>query len=220
MIKLHGFPFSNYHNIVKHALMAKGLEFEERITYPGSAELQAINPLGKVPAMTTDEGTTLSESWVLLEYLEEKYPQPPLYPADPEERGEVRRLAKIAELYFDLPARRLLPAVFGNVEIPDATLAEVREVLERGVAGLTALARFSPYLSGAELNVADLYLRYALAIPKIVGPSQLDWDVVAAVPGLAEWDAMMAESEIARKIDADQEASTGEFMAYVQKSTS
>ncbi|MBN7797966.1 glutathione S-transferase family protein [Parahaliea mediterranea] len=217
MITLHGFPFSNYHNIVKHALMAKGLDFEEHITYPGSPELMAVNPLGKVPAMTTEKGATLSESSVLLEYLEDAYPESPLYPADPEQRAGVRRLTKLAELYFDLPARRLLPAVFGNAEIPEATLAEVREGLERGVAGLTALARFDPYVAGDELTMADLYLRYALAIPKIIGPSKLDWDVVAAVPGLGEWDAMMAESEISRKIDADQQANTAEFMAYLQK---
>lgn len=220
MITLHGFPFSNYHNIVKHALMAKGLAFEEHIVYPGSPELMAVNPLGKVPAMTTEKGTTLSESSVLLEYLEDAYPESPLYPADPEQRAGVRRLTKLAELYFDLPARRLLPAVFGNADIPEATLVEVREGLERGVAGLTALGSFSPYVAGADLTMADLYLRYALAIPKIIGPSKLDWDVVAAVPGLREWDAMMAESEISRKIDADQEANTAEFMAYLQKRAS
>lgn len=217
MITLHGFPFSNYHNIVKHALMHKGLEFEERIAYPGSPELAEVNPVGKIPAMTTDKGTVLSESSVLLEYLEETYPSPPLYPVDPEERGRVRRLVKFAELYFDLPARRLLPAVFGNAEIPPAVLAEVREGLERGVAGLRSLGHFAPYVVGSELGMADIYLRYALAIPKIVGPSQLDWDVVAAVPGLAEWDAMMADSDIARRIDADLEASRDQFMAYLAR---
>lgn len=217
MITLHGFPFSNYHNIVKHALMAKGLDFEERITYPGSPELAAVNPMGKVPAMTTGKGTHLSESSVLLEYLEDAYPELPLLPADIEQRARVRRLVKLSELYFDLPARRLLPAVFGNASIPEATLAEVREGLGRGVAGLKELGQFAPYVAGPDLTLADIYLRYALAIPKIVGPTHLDWDVVSAVPGLAEWDAMMADSDIARKIDADQEANTGEFMAYVAK---
>jgi len=217
MLKLHGFPFSNYHNIVKHALMVKGVDFEEHITYPGSPELAAVNPLGKVPAMTTEAGTALSESSVLLEYLEDKYPETPLFPANPEERGKVRRLTKLAELYLDLPARRLLPAVFGNAQIPEATLAEVREGLELGVAGLHALAQFAPYVAGPDLTMADLYLRYALVIPKIVGPSQLGWDVVAAVPGLAEWDAMMADSDIAHQIDADRAANTAEFMAYLAK---
>jgi len=215
MLTLHGFPFSNYHNIVKHTLMHKGIDFEEHIAYPGSPELLAVNPAGKVPAMTTEKGTVLSESSVLVEYLEDAYPEPALLPADPEARGELRRLIKIAELYFELSARRLLPAVFGAAELPAETLAEARAGLERGVAAYTTLASFAPYVAGAELTLADIYLRYALAIPQLVGPSQLDWDVLAAVPGMAEWYAMMSDSDIARKIDADQQANSAEFMAYL-----
>ena len=64
MLTLHGFPFSNYHNIVKHALMQKGVPFDEHITYPNSPEMLEVNPTGKVPAMTTESGTKLSESSV------------------------------------------------------------------------------------------------------------------------------------------------------------
>lgn len=217
MITLYGFPFSNYHNIVKHALMHKGLEFEEFITYPGSAELAAVNPMGKVPAMKTAQGTLLSESSVLLEYLEDAYPRPALLPRNAEDRGKVRRITKLAELYLELSARRLLPAVFANADIPAAVRTEVRETMERGIKGLKSLAAFSPYVAGPELTMADIFLRYALAIPKLVGPSQLDLDVLAAVPGLAQWDEMMADTDIARKIDADQQANTEEFMAYLSK---
>ena len=47
MLTLHGFPFSNYHNIVKHALMLKGIPFEEHIVYPQSPELQKLTPQEK-----------------------------------------------------------------------------------------------------------------------------------------------------------------------------
>lgn len=122
---------------------------------------------------------------------------------------------KVSELYLELAARRLLPAVLGNVEFPQATLDEVRLVLERGARSLTALADFGPYLVGSELTLADIYLRYALSIPKMVGPAKLDWNVMEAVLGLADWDAMMASTDIAKKIDADQKANTAEFMAYI-----
>lgn len=217
MITLYGFPFSNYHNMVKHALMVKGLEFDEQITYPGSPELAAVNPMGKVPAMKTAQGTNLSESSVLLEYLEDAHPQPALLPANAEDRGRVRRITKLSELYLELSARRLLPAVFANAEMSAEVLTEVRETMERGINGLRSLATFSPYVAGPELTMADIFLRYALAIPKLVGPTHLDLDVLAAVPGLAEWDAMMADSDISRKIDADQQANTADFMAYLAK---
>ena len=215
MLTLHGFPFSNYHNIVKHALLLKAVPFVENICYPHTPDMLAVNPTGKAPAMTTQMGTNLSETSVLLEYLEDKYPEHSLYPADVELRAKVRRLMKISELYLELPARRLLPAVFGNMEIPDATLEEVKAVLEKGAQSIAALAVFQPYLAGDELSLADIYLRYALAIPKMVGPSKLGWDVMEAVPGLAVWDEMMASTDIAKKIDQDQHDNTEEFMAFI-----
>jgi len=126
MLTLHGFAFSNYHNIVKHALMYKGIPFEEHIVYPGTPELLAVNPAGKVPAMTTEDGTSLAESSVLVDYLEDAYPAVPLYPAEPEARARVRQLMKVSELYLDLPSRRLLPAVLGNAAIDQAVKDEVR----------------------------------------------------------------------------------------------
>ncbi len=215
MIKLHGFSYSNYYNIVKHALMLKDIPFEEHIVYPGTLELMQVSPVGKVPAMTIESGSSLSESSVLVDYLEDAYPQRPLYPADAEARARVRQLMKVSELYLELPARRLLPAVLAKVEIPKATLDEVRATLERGVGAMESLAKFSPYVAGKDLTLADVYLRYALAIPKMVGPSQLNWDIVAAVEGLTQWDEMMADSDISRKIDADMRDNQEEFMSYI-----
>lgn len=195
--------------------MHKGVPFEEHILYPGMPELLAVNPTGKVPAMTTEKGTNLSESSVLVEYLEDAYPEHPLFPADIEERGRVRQIMKISELYLELPARRLLPAVLGNVEFPQTTLDEVKSVLGRGTRSLKALADFGPYLVGSQVTLADIYLRYALSIPMLVGPGQLDWNVMEEVPGLADWDAMMASTDIAKKIDDDKQANTADFMAYI-----
>jgi glutathione S-transferase len=217
MLTLHGFPFSNYHNIVKHALMLKGVPFEEHIVYPNTPEMLKVNPTGKAPAMTTEKGTNISESSVLLEYLEDAYPENPLFPADIEARAKVRQLMKVSELYLELPARRLLPAVLGNAELPDALLQEVKAVLDKAARSITELAVFGPYLLGSELSLADIYLRYALSIPKLVGPTQLNWNVLDSVPGLASWDEMMADTDIARKIDADLRDNTAEFMAHISK---
>jgi glutathione S-transferase len=49
-----------------------------------------LNPSGKVPVL--DDGFVLPESVVIMEYLEEQYPQPPLLPADPRGRAESRLL--------------------------------------------------------------------------------------------------------------------------------
>ena len=215
MITLHGFAYSNYFNMVKHTLLLKGIPFQENKVYPGSPELMAVNPAGKVPALTTEQGTHLAESSVLLDYLEDTYPEVPLYPANTEARARVRQLMKVSELYLDLPARRLMPAVFGNVAIEQSTKDEVRMNFDRAVRILNSLAAFSPYVAGDTLSLADIYLRYALVIPKLVGPGQLQWDVTAEVPALAAWEALMADSDISRQVDADHDANTEEFMAYV-----
>ena len=75
MLKLCGFAASNYYNKVKLALLEKGVPFEEVIAWMGETDA-AASPLGKVPYVLTDEGP-ISESTVILEYLEQRYPQAP-----------------------------------------------------------------------------------------------------------------------------------------------
>lgn len=76
---------------VRIALAEKGLAYEpveidlsDRPTW-----LYELNPLGKVPVLE-DDGLVLPESEVIMEYLDERYPEPPLLPADAAERALVR----------------------------------------------------------------------------------------------------------------------------------
>jgi hypothetical protein len=63
--------------------------------------------------------------------------------------------------------------------------------------------------------LADIYCRYAMAIPQLVGPKVLGMDIVAAVNGLPALMAKLADSEISQKIDADMRANQAEFMAKI-----
>src|SRR6478609_4199536 len=56
-------------------------------------EYRKINPQMALPALVADDGTTLFQSLAILEYLDEKYPAPPLLPSDPAGRARVRALA-------------------------------------------------------------------------------------------------------------------------------
>jgi glutathione S-transferase len=218
MITLHGFPYSNYYNIVKHVLLHKGIPFEEDLVYGGGEEeWLAISPVGKVPAITTDQGGHLSESSVCCDYLEESYPEQALYPQDTYARSYVRQIMKLSELYLELPCRRLIPFVFSNSEPPEELKADIRATVERGLTALKSLCEFDPYLSGTELTLADIYMRYVLSVVELAGTAKMDWDIVAEIPGLREWQAMMADSDIARKIDADRDANGPEFIGYLKK---
>ena len=80
MVTLHGFSLSNYYNMVKHMLLLKGCDIEENKLYPQDPNRLAICPTDKVPAIITSRGAHLFETSVILEYIEERYPTPSLYP--------------------------------------------------------------------------------------------------------------------------------------------
>lgn len=217
MITLHGFSYSNYYNIVKHVLLHKGLSFEEDLQFGNDEAYLAVSPLGKVPSLSTADGGHLSESSVCCDYLEDAYPDAaPLYPKDAYGRAQVRQVMKISELYLELAGRRLIPFSLAKREVPDALAKEVTEVLERGISALNQLCKFSPYVQGSEITLADIYLRYALSTVALAG-RKLERDFVADIDGIADWQAMMADTDIARKIDADQEANGPAFFAYIKK---
>ena len=215
MITLHGFAASNYYNLVKHVLLYKQLPFQENLLYAGSKELLAISPVGKVPAITTTEGLNISESSVICDFLEETYPDIQLYPENSGERAVVRQIMKIAELYFELPSRRFIPYAFSGTEVPEPVKAEIRQVLKRGVSALSHLSQFSPWIAGDQFTMADIYVYYVNAIVSKYASVQLDWDVLAEIPGMKEWNESMSQSVIAQKIEADRLTNMPEFIQKI-----
>ena len=114
-IKLHGMPLSNYYNVVKAVMIEKEMDFEEVGAKPSQEdEYLSKSPMGKVPCLEVDQGF-LTETSVILEYLEDKGVGPSLYPVNSYERAKARELMRYLELYIELPARRLYGDVFfGN----------------------------------------------------------------------------------------------------------
>ncbi|MGX9462605.1 glutathione S-transferase family protein [Shewanella sp. A14] len=216
MMTLHGFAASNYYNLVKHVLLYKQLPFQENLIYAGSDELLKVSPAGKVPAITTAEGLNISESSVICDFIEETYPATPLYPENAAERAVVRQIMKMAELYFELPSRRLIPYAFSGAEVPESLKTEVRQVLTRGITGLSRLCQFSPWIAGEQLTMADIYVYYVNTIVSAFGSRQLDWDVLAEIPGMKQWNDAMSQTVIAQKVEADRLANMPEFMQKVK----
>lgn len=98
---LHGYWRSSAAYRVRLALALKGIPYAQaahdlRIGQQRDAAYLALNPQGLVPALET-EGHVLTQSPAILEWIEERWPDPPLLPADPAGRAEVRaQLALIA----------------------------------------------------------------------------------------------------------------------------
>jgi len=75
-MKLHGMPLSNYFNMAKHAVLAKGIACEFVNTRPSQeADYLAKSPMGKIPLLETERGF-LTETDAILDYLDEAFPGP------------------------------------------------------------------------------------------------------------------------------------------------
>jgi glutathione S-transferase len=95
-MKLYWHPFSVFPRRVRIALREKALPYDEvEVDLPGGAhrtpEFRRRNPFGQLPVLEDGE-LVLSESIAILEYLDERHPEPPLLPRDPVRRAEARQL--------------------------------------------------------------------------------------------------------------------------------
>ncbi|MGN6720389.1 MAG: glutathione S-transferase family protein [Candidatus Binatia bacterium] len=111
MIKLYDFKSSPNCQRVKIVLAEKNLPYDIapidlRAHEQKTPEYLKLNPYGKVPVLT-DDATVLYESLIINEYLDEKYPNPPLMPKDPAKRAKARILIDYGMGHFDAPYQRL-----------------------------------------------------------------------------------------------------------------
>lgn len=207
MLKLCGFHLSNYHNKVRIALLEKGVPFEEDAGCSPSQkdEWLARSPLGKVPILELDGGRRLAESEVILEYLEDAYPQKPLLPKDPFERAKVRELVTFIELHLELVARRLYPSLFfGAGPASEETKKSVEKTLLKGVRGLKGLAKFSPYLAGGELTLADCAAFVSLPLVTLVSKNAFGRDFLEDLPQVKPYLRMLGERPAFARVNEDR----------------
>jgi glutathione S-transferase len=162
---------------VRIVLSEKGLEHETVVVDLDDrpAWIYEKNPLGRVPVLEED-AFVLPESAVIMEYLEERYPEPPLWPADPAERAAGRLLVE----RFDQLSRPYYALRRGDEEARDRLSGELGK--------LDAVLAARPFLSGREFGIADAaYLPWILRAETMLG---VDLDQYAA---LAEWVARTGE---------------------------
>jgi stringent starvation protein A len=172
---------------VRIALAEKGIEYEtvEIDLDDRPSWLFEKNSLGRVPVVEEDT-FVLPESAVINEYLEERYPAPALWPADPGERA----LARLLVFRFDelsRPYYALRREEDGAGEAFDVALARLDALLEE-----------RPYLSGQEFGLADIaYVPWILRARDRMGVDVGRFSAVAAwVERLEERPSIAAEVEL------------------------
>ena len=133
------------------------------------------NPLGRVPVLEED-AFVLPESAVINEYLEERYPEPALWPADPAERAHGRLLVE----RFDSLSRPYYALRRGD--------EDARERLDEQLASLDEILANQEYLTGREFGLADIaYLPWILRAESNLGVD------LERFPALAEWVERVSE---------------------------
>lgn len=209
MIRLYEHPLSPYAQKVKIALVEKRLPFEAVTPnlIGGDAEWERENPRREVPTLIDGE-TRVFDSTVILEYLEDRTPEPALLPASPAERARVRMLEEVCDGYVEAinwgvyEIRYFGRAPGGLGERLVARAAEqwqgVHAWLERELAG-------RPWLNGAGFGWGDL-----AAFPFVAAAAALGFTPPAG-SALAAWLARAGDRESTRRCLAEAAASMATF---------
>lgn len=217
MLKLGGFAVSNYYNKVKVALLEKSIPFEEAFTMTSQEEeYRKRSPLGKVPYIEVD-GQFLCESQVICEYLEEHYPAHRLYPEDVFERAKVRELITIMELNMELVARRLYGQAFFGGTVSDEVKSHVEKDLAKGVRAFKQLAKFLPFIAGADLTYADCAAGVHLPLVSLSTKIIYGRDVLDDCAPVKPYLKMLNERPAFRKMNDDRKAATEAMAAAKAK---
>jgi glutathione S-transferase len=167
-------------------LAEKGIEYEaiQIDLSDRPAWIYEKNVTGRVPVLEED-GWLLPESAVIMEFLEERYPEPPLLAADPADRA-LARLAIFRHSDFSEPYYALRRGEDG---------AAAR--LDRAFAGLEAGLQANRWLGGADYGLADIaYVPWVLRARHSLGVP-LD-----GFPAVAAWlDRLVERPAVAREVD-------------------
>ncbi len=155
-IELYSFEGCPYAQRTRMALLEKGLDFvlNEIDLYNRPAWFADISPYGKVPVLR-HEGTTVYESAIINQYLDERFPSPPLLPAAPAMRAQARIWMDYCETRFLVATHKLMSEAGDTDRRVDniARLTDILRFIEH--EGLRKLSN-GPYFLGEQVSLVDL----------------------------------------------------------------
>ncbi|MCE8010335.1 maleylacetoacetate isomerase [Billgrantia desiderata] len=185
MTTLYGYFRSSAAYRVRIALNLKGLAYEQVAVNLVKGEQRAEenlarNPQGLVPVLETDDGTRLTQSLAICEYLEERHPEPALLPADLAGRARVRSLAQLVACEIHpLNNLKVLKYLVHELKLDEAAklawyrhwIAEGFTALEARLAGEAATGAFC---HGDSPSLADVCL-----VPQVFNAERFECDLSA-----------------------------------------
>ena len=165
MLNLYRIPFSTNVERVTLALAHKGIEVESVWIDPADrSDVVRISSQGLVPVLVDGE-RVVSDSTAILEHLEERFPEPPLYPADPARRTELRLFVDWFNKVWKAPPNLIVDEE-AKPEPDRERIAELEAQLAGTLPLFEDLLAGRDFLFGHELSAADVaafpFLKYAL----------------------------------------------------------
>jgi len=146
----------------------------------------------------------------MLDYIEARFPQPPLLPADAYAAAKVRELTTFIDWHLEIVARQLYgPAFFGGAALSDARRDSIRKQLTENIAAFRRLAKFSPFVAGDSFSQADCAAFNNLPLVGMASKAIYGEDLLLA--GGVDYKAyvkMIGERPAAVKVIADRKAAT------------
>lgn len=158
----------------------------------------ARNPFASLPVLELDEGTCIIESLAIIDYLEEVYPDPPLWGRDAVSRARGRELERIVDLKILANVGRYIHATNSPIGLPpNAGVADyARKALPSGldyIDGVLSTGR--AFVAGDDPGIADCTLAAALQFARYA-----KFDVMGDFAHIRRWDADYRDRDVARSV--------------------
>jgi len=160
-------------------------------------DFQRLNPLGKLPVLELDDGSTITESLAICRYLESVHPEPPLMGRSPRESAQIDMWTLRMEYELSRPIAEVFlhtSAFYSSrvAQVPEVA-AWARSQALHTMAWLDRELADRAHIAGADYTLADIVAQCALVLGKAVGLR-----VPAELPNLARWFAAVSARPTAR----------------------
>jgi glutathione S-transferase len=175
-MKLIGTPASPFTRKVRIVLTEKRIEYEFVVDAPGDADTRVpdYNPLGKVPVLITDDGTTVFDSRVIVEYLDSASPVARLIPDDIRQRIQVRRWEALADGCTDAIVALVAEKRRSAAQQLARNISRQQGKIDRSLATMAEDLGARNWCSGEAYSLSDIAVACALGYLDLRLPD-LNW---------------------------------------------